>query len=48
MAKNLAENLISCARLLKSHPQTLIPGKAICCEKHANLDCTSMSHHQPF
>jgi multimeric flavodoxin WrbA len=38
MAKNLAQNLIFYARLLKSHPQTPIPGKATCCEKHANLD----------
>jgi multimeric flavodoxin WrbA len=38
MAKNLAQNLVFYARLLKSHPQTLIPGKATCCEKHANLD----------
>jgi multimeric flavodoxin WrbA len=38
MAKNLAQNLIFYARLLKSHPQTLIAGKATCCEKHANLD----------
>jgi multimeric flavodoxin WrbA len=38
MAKNLAQNLVFCARLLKSHPQTLIPGKATCCEKHGNLD----------
>ena len=38
MAKNLAQNLIFYARLLKAHPQTLIAGKATCCEKHANLD----------
>jgi multimeric flavodoxin WrbA len=38
MAKNLAQNLIFYGRLLKAHPQTLIPGKATCCEKHANLD----------
>jgi multimeric flavodoxin WrbA len=38
MAKNLAQNLIFYARLLKAHPQTLIAGKATCCEKHASLD----------
>jgi multimeric flavodoxin WrbA len=38
MAKNLAQNLIYYARLLKAHPQTLLPGKAMCCEKHANLE----------
>jgi len=38
MTKNLAQNLIFYARLLKTHPQTLIAGKATCCEKHANLD----------
>ena len=38
MAKNLAQNLIFYARLLKANPQTLIAGKATCCEKHAALD----------
>jgi len=38
MTKNLAQNLIFYARLLKTHPQTLIAGKATCCEKHASLD----------
>ena len=38
MAKNLAQNLIYYARLLRAHPQTLLPGKAVCCEKHANLE----------
>jgi multimeric flavodoxin WrbA len=38
MAKGLAQNLVYHARLLKAHPQTLIAGKATCCEMHANLD----------
>jgi multimeric flavodoxin WrbA len=38
MAKGLAQNLVYYARLLKAHPQTLIPGKAACCAMHANLD----------
>ena len=38
MAKNLAQNLIFYARLLKAHPQTLIAGKATCCGMHAGLD----------
>jgi hypothetical protein len=38
MAKNLAQNLVYHARLLKEHPQTFVPGKAICCEMHAGLD----------
>jgi multimeric flavodoxin WrbA len=38
MAKGLAQNLVYYARLLKEHPQRLIPGKATCCELHANLD----------
>jgi multimeric flavodoxin WrbA len=38
MAKSLAQNLIYYARLLKAHPQTPVPGKAVCCEKHANLE----------
>jgi len=37
MAKNLAQNLVYYARLLKSHPQTFA-GKATCCEKHASLE----------
>jgi multimeric flavodoxin WrbA len=37
MAKNLAQNLVYHARLLKAHPQTFVPGKAICCEMHAGL-----------
>jgi len=37
MAKGLAQNLVYYARLLKAHPQTLA-GKAICCDKHANLE----------
>src|SRR5205823_2400609 len=32
MAKGLAQSLIFYSRLLKAHPQTLVPGKAICCE----------------
>jgi multimeric flavodoxin WrbA len=38
MAKGLAQNLVYYARLLKAHPQQLIPGKATCCEMHAGLD----------
>jgi multimeric flavodoxin WrbA len=38
MAKGLAQNVVSYARLLKAHPQTLIPGKATCCAMHAHLD----------
>jgi len=38
MAKGLAQNLVYHARLLKAHPQTLIPGKATCCLMHANLE----------
>jgi multimeric flavodoxin WrbA len=37
MAKGLAQNLVYYAGLLKAHPQTLLPGKATCCEMHANL-----------
>ena len=37
MAKGLAQNLVYYARLLKAHPQTLMPGKATCCEMHASL-----------
>jgi hypothetical protein len=36
MAKNLAQNLVYHARLLKAHPQTLI-GSANCCALHAGL-----------
>ena len=38
MAKNLAQNLVYYARLLKAHPQTPLPGKAVCCEAHAGLE----------
>jgi multimeric flavodoxin WrbA len=38
MAKGLAQNLVYYARLLKAHPQTLVTGKATCCEMHAALD----------
>jgi multimeric flavodoxin WrbA len=38
MAKGLAQNLVYYARLLKAHPQTLLPGKATCCAIHAHLD----------
>jgi hypothetical protein len=38
MAKNLAQNLVYYARLLKAHPQTALPGKAVCCEAHAGLE----------
>jgi multimeric flavodoxin WrbA len=38
MAKGLAQNLVYHARLLKANPQTLVAGKATCCEMHAKLD----------
>jgi multimeric flavodoxin WrbA len=38
MAKNLAQNLVYHARLLKANPQTYVAGKAICCQMHAHLD----------
>lgn len=38
MAKGLAQNLVYYARLLKAYPQTYIPGRATCCEGHANLE----------
>ena len=38
MAKGLAQNLVYYARLLKTHPQTFVAGKATGCEMHANLD----------
>jgi multimeric flavodoxin WrbA len=38
MAKGLGQNLVYYARLLKAHPQTLVVGKATCCEMHANLE----------
>ena len=38
MAKGLAQNLVYHAKLLRANPQTFIPGKATCCEMHANLD----------
>ena len=38
MAKNLAQNLVYYARLLKAHPQTALPGKAVCCEANAGLE----------
>jgi multimeric flavodoxin WrbA len=38
MAKGLAQNLVYYARLLKVHPQALIPGRATCCEMHAGLE----------
>jgi multimeric flavodoxin WrbA len=41
MAKGLAQNLVYYARLLKAHPQTLIPGKATCCTKHKDLEAPS-------
>lgn len=40
MAKNLAQNLVYHARLLKAHPQTPLPGKAVCCEAHAGVPAT--------
>jgi multimeric flavodoxin WrbA len=41
MAKGLAQNLVYYSRLLKAHPQTLVAGKATCCEMHANLDASA-------
>src|SRR5262245_26396724 len=41
MAKGLAQNLVYYARLLKAHPQTLVAGKATCCEMHASLDVSA-------
>jgi hypothetical protein len=41
MAKGLAQNLVYYSRLLKAHPQTLVPGNATCCEMHANLNATA-------
>ncbi len=41
MAKGLAQNLVYYARLLKAHPQTLVAGKATCCQMHANLDASA-------
>jgi multimeric flavodoxin WrbA len=41
MAKGLAQNLVYYARLLKAHPQTLVAGKATCCEMHSNLDASA-------
>ena len=38
MAKGLAQNLVYYARLLKAHPQTLVAGKATCCQMHAHLE----------
>ena len=38
MAKGLAQNLVYYARLLRVHPQTLVPRKATCCAMHAHLD----------
>lgn len=38
MAQGLAQNLVYYARLLKAHPQSLIAGRATCCEMHANLE----------
>ena len=38
MAKNLAQNLVYHARLLKAHPQTYVAGKATCCAMHAALE----------
>lgn len=38
MAKGLAQGLVYYARLLKAHPQMLIPGKATCCAMHAHMD----------
>jgi multimeric flavodoxin WrbA len=37
MAKNLAQNLVYQARLLKAHPQTYESKTAVCCELHADL-----------
>jgi multimeric flavodoxin WrbA len=41
MAKGLAQNLVYYARLLKAHPQTLVAGKATCCEMHNSLDASA-------
>jgi multimeric flavodoxin WrbA len=41
MAKGLAQNLVYYARLLKAHPQSLVAGKATCCEMHASLDASA-------
>ena len=38
MAKNLAQNLVYYARLLKAHPQRPTGEKARCCEMHAQLE----------
>lgn len=38
MAKGLAQSVVYHARLLKAHPQTLVAGKATCCEMHAALE----------
>ncbi len=38
MAKNLAQNLVYYARLLKAHPQKPLPGTAVCSEMHAGLE----------
>jgi hypothetical protein len=43
MAKNLAQNLVYYARLLKAYPQTPLPGKAVCCEGHAGLEAPGRS-----
>jgi multimeric flavodoxin WrbA len=38
MAKNLAQNLVYHARVLKAHPFNSTGAKADCCEAHAHLD----------
>ena len=38
MAKNLAQNLVYYARLLKAHPQRPTGERAHCCEMHAQLE----------
>jgi multimeric flavodoxin WrbA len=38
MAKNLAQNLVYYARLLKEHPQTPTGERATCCAVHAPVD----------
>jgi hypothetical protein len=38
MAKGLAQSVVYHARLLKAHPQAMLPGKATCCAMHAHLD----------
>ncbi len=38
MAKNLAQTLVYYAGLLKAHPQQFVPGKATCCQMHAELE----------